>query len=325
MNGKQTKNKPIPKKKNQTYKRREPVKKTALVSHCSPAVKNKTPIENSCFTTEVLQKIKIEYNPSKPESNQIKETDPNKIWNELRNRLVHCKKEKCWLNQIKNVELRNQIDQYIFAPAQPPEWKDNPNTWLSNYDILKVLNQYEEAYPAFEFIGPTPIDFDKRLPKENGVCVTQDLCHFSLQNQLKQGKTKIGIIFNLSPHTSSGSHWVSLFMDIKEKHIFYFDSNGIKAPKEIREFIKRCRKEGLLLKEPIVFKQKENRREHQMGNTECGMYSLFFIITMLTGEVEIKPDEKKTKMSLQEKIDFFSERRIPDEYVQQFRDTFFHP
>ena len=89
MNGKQKKDKPIsekkthPRKKNKTYKRREPVKKTPLVSQCSPVVKNKTPIENSCFTTEVLQKIKSEYNQSKPESEKIKETDSNEIWNEL--------------------------------------------------------------------------------------------------------------------------------------------------------------------------------------------------------------------------------------------------
>jgi len=299
--------------------------KGELFENCSPLVKNKTPVKNSCLIPEILVKIKDEYNKSKPESQKIKDTDYNAIWHQLKKRLVFCKKEKCWLNQIKNTELKNQIDQYIFAPKQPPEWKENPNAWLSNFDILAVLKQYEEAYPAFEFIGPTPIDFDTRLPDQGEEkCVTQDLCNFSLKQQIERGKRKIGICFNLSPHNSGGSHWVSLFIDLDDTHIYYMDSNGFKPPKEIKVFIDRVIKQGAELTPPIDFKITTNNIEHQSGNTECGMYSLFFITTMLVGQVEIDDTHKIKNMRLKDKIRLFSSVRIPDSYVQQLRNTFFN-
>jgi len=296
-----------------------------IFENCSPVVKNKTPVKNSCLIPEILVKIKDEYNKSKPESQKIKDTDYNTIWHQLKKRLVFCKKEKCWLNQIKNTELKNQIDQYIFAPTQPPEWKENPTTWLSNFDILAVLKQYEEAYPEFEFIGPTPIDFDTHLPEQGGnSCVTQDLCNFSLKQQFERGKKKIGICFNLSPHTSGGSHWVSLFIDLDDKHIYYMDSNGIEPPKEITVFIDRVLKQGAKLTTPITFKITINKIEHQSGNTECGMYSLFFITTMLIGEVEIDNTRKIKNMRLNDKIKLFSSVKIPDSYVRQLRNKFFN-
>jgi hypothetical protein len=326
--------------KNQTSKKQTSKNKTYKKTKCSPAVKNKTLNGETCFTPDILGKIKNEYNKSKPKSKQIKTTDNNEIWKELRARLVHCKKEKCWLNQIKSPMMKKKIKEYIFVPDQPPEWKKNPNTWLSNFDILEVLKQYEKAYPDFEFIGPTPIDFDTRLDKTS--CVTQDLCLFDLKTQIEKGKRKIGIIFNLDKHNENGSHWVSMFIDINEKIIFYMDSNGVPAPPEVDVFIKRVINQSNNLLEPIVFRVIINNIEHQQENTECGMYSLFFIITMLTGEVEydvtpnmeIKSCDKlatdklatgcqKKIMTISDKINLFSRYKIPDKYVEQFRNKYF--
>ena len=48
--------------------------------------------------------------------------------------------------------------------------------------------------------------------------------------------------------------------------------------------------------------QKDNTPfEHQMGNTECGMYSLYFIITLLTG----KTGEGKVLKDYTEKKKYF--------------------
>ena len=74
------------------------------------------------------------------------------------------------------------------------------------------------------------------------------------------------------------------------------------------------------LPSPIKFDYFENYPlEHQMENTECGMYSLYFIISMLTGKNEIK-----TFHNLTDKIDFFRKRRIPDKYVNKFRKIYFN-
>ena len=99
-------------------------------------------------------------------------------------------------------------------------WKKNPEEWLNSVDIEDVMKQYEKKVPTFMFIGPSPIDFDKHLLY--GECVWDELCKFKLENILKKGKNKIGIIFNLDPHYKNGSHWISMFIDIRKKFIFFF-------------------------------------------------------------------------------------------------------
>ena len=103
---------------------------------------------------------------------------------------------------------------------------------------------------------------------------------------------KIAIAFNLDKHTGPGTHWVSMFIDIEARFIFYFDSAGSKIPKEIMSLVKRIQKQGLELS--YRFKFIENYpMTHQHSNTECGMYSLFFIITMLLENPDVSENQIK--------------------------------
>jgi hypothetical protein len=242
--------------------------------------------QNTCYNKDVLLKIRDEYNKNHPNNEHIIGDDPNHVWTELKNRL-NCTSEDCWLKELTATE-RIEIHNYIFAPNSPPKWQTHKNEWLSNIDILNVLAQYETAYTCFKFIGPVPIDFDSRIPSTGYGCVSKELCGFSLSDQLKNKKHKIGIIFNLDKHTESGSHWVSLFIDVKDQVIVYFDSVGDKIPDEILALTNRIVKQGKEIKDnftdsririPLRFTFYQNySNNHQKGNSECGMYSLFFII-----------------------------------------------
>ena len=195
-----------------------------------------------------------------------------------------------------------------FAPVSPEEWKKNPNEWLSSVDIMKVMKQYEKAYKCFDFIGPTPIDFDTR--KLYGECVWEELCNFNLAQQIKNGKTKIGIIFNTDTHDKPGQHWISMFINIKKKRIFFFDSTGDEPQPEIMALVNRIKEQGLALKIKLVFKYDSNEGvEHQYGNTECGIYSIFFIVHML--------EDNMTEHYLKTHI-------LKDEYMQKFRNVYFN-
>jgi hypothetical protein len=305
---------------------------------CSPHSAHIKPsyLHDTCYTPAILEHIKVEYNKSHPAKDRILTKDPVKIWKELDRRLSHCNKEDCWLNQIHDNKLRKMIDRYMFAPDQPYEWKRNPTEWLSNYDILNVLEQYELVYKNFEFIGPTPIDFDTRLGGEGNAydignerkstegaggkkCVWNDLCHFSIKEKIREKKTKIGIIFNLDKHDESGSHWVSLFIDIKRRFLFYFDSAGGEMPPEVTRLIARVQSQAKELR--FHFKEYANgSHDHQKGNTECGMYSLFFIVTMLTG----KHTPTSKKMPLGKILDLFLHGNIPDKTMEDYRDEYFN-
>jgi len=293
--------------------------KTFHKMNCNPRTKGKTVLKDSCFSQETLVLIKNSYNKYHP-NNQIHSTELVEIWRDLKQRLSECSKEDCWLNQVKNKDTREEIEKESFAPKQPEKWKKNPNEWLSNYDIINVLIQYEKTYKNFYLIGPTPIDFDSRPRELEGDCVWEELCNFNLEKHIKNGKRKIAIVFNLDKHNQSGSHWVSLFIDLDDNFAFYMDSAGNKIPKEIQTLYKRIYKQGLEMHPPIKIKFYENSpMEHQMENTECGMYTLFFIITMLTGESEGTVFKKYT-----DKINFFKNKRISDEHMELYRNIYFN-
>ena len=82
-----------------------------------------------------------------------------------------------------------------------------------------------------------------------------------------------------------------MFIDIKKKFIFYFDSNGDKIPKEIAILVKRITKQGDSL--GIKFKYYENKIEHQKSNTECGMYVLYVISELVKNKVTPQSFDKR--------------------------------
>ena len=231
------------------------------------------------------------------------------IWSSLQKNLAAvCQNEKCWLNQkFMEKHLDKNLLKYTFAPNAPAKWRQNPNEWLDSDNIIQVMKQYEHKYPSFKFIGPSPIDFDTKM--YGSECVWPELCNFSLKEQIASGKTKIGIIFNTDTHDKGGEHWLSMFINIKKGKIFFFDSVGDTAPKEIMALVKRIQNQGSQLKKPINFVFDQNHPvEHQYGDTECGIYSLYFIVHML--------EDKHTS-------EYYKKHILSDKYMQSFRKIYF--
>ena len=312
--------------KTKTYKTNiEKISHELKPMNCSPFVDGKTPIKQSCLTPDILVRIKNEYNKDHP-LNMIMTNDIREIWTILNKRLSKengCKKEKCWLKEITDSNLRKEIEEHIFAPEQPLDWKNNPDEWLSNYDIFNVIRQYEDTYKDFKFMGPTTIDFDTRLPERNNKCVEEEVCEFYLKDYIKNGFNHFACVFNLDRHNQSGSHWVSMFIDIPEKVIFYFDSAGARdIPEEIDVLVKRLQKQASELENPFQFTYYNNSKlRHQNGGTECGMYAIFFVITMLTGKT---PFYKERVLPMSERLQLFLKKKIPDKVVFDYRDLYFN-
>jgi len=275
--------------------------------NCSPKDKNEIK-KFTCYTDESLFKLRDKWNIRHPYE-KITTNDSKEIHKILANYLSDlCNKESCWLKQKHEFGKLDEDFKDSFAPESPYEWKKNPNEWLSSIDIIKVMKQYEKAYKCFDFIGPSPIDFDKK--QLYGECVWEELCNFNLKQQTKEGKTKVGIIFNTDPHNKPGEHWISMFINIKKGKIFFFDSVGRKAPSEIMNFVERIKMQGKQMNPKINFTYDENHPvEHQYGNTECGIYSIFFIVHML--------EDKLTEHYLKTHI-------LKDKYMEKFRKIYFN-
>ena len=294
--------------------------------NCSPAVKKNRVNEQSCFTPDILMDIRNAFNKNHPES-AIHDTNPKRVWWALKEKL-DCPKEECWLEQLGDASMKSRIRKFIFAPKQPPEWESNPDEWLSNFDIEEVAKQYEASHPEFKLIGPTTIDFDTRLPEQGGKCVLEDLCRFDLARFIRAKRTKIGIVFNLDRHDQSGSHWVSMFIDIDNKFILFFDSADNPIPPEIWKkdskggplpLVNRILAQAKALDMDFTFYSNRGH-QHQKSNTECGMYSLFFIITMLTGETPFT----KGVLSIEARRNLFLKEKIPDKTVFGYRRLYFN-
>lgn len=276
-------------------------KKHLTPEKCSPK-KNTNELDFTCYSKSSLYNLKQIWNMRHPDV-RIDSNEPREIWSKLGMYMGKvCDKESCWLRQqCMKYDLPSDFFLQNFAPKQPIEWKKKPHTWLTSIEIEQLMRQYEKKYQYFKFLGPSPIDYDTH--KLHNECVWEELCKFSLLDYKRNGINKIGIIFNLDPHYKSGSHWVSMFINIKEKHIYYFDSYGDKIPRRLMKLVRNIKKQARNLGEKYKFNQ--TTRRHQYLSTECGMYSLYFIIQLLKGK----------------SIDFFN-KRITDKYMRKLKYIF---
>lgn len=239
---------------------------------CSPG---KTFEDGSCYTLELLGKMAIEYNKrvSNPSDHialngELAMRAPSQyklyLLSEFKKRHEDLT-QKDWLEEKFMKGIPDDEKETVFRP-------DGPNgrfEWLSTLDINKVLKQYEEKYSDFEFMGAVPIDFDDI---DVGI---KDINY----NEKLNSKPRLGFVFNLDEHYKSGSHWVGLFVDLKKGQIYFSDSYATEPDKRIKILINRIK--TFLENKGIKVDYRYNQVQHQKGNSECGVYSINFILRLL--------------------------------------------
>ena len=274
------------------------------IKKCSPHINNNY---NSCLKPDIIKKIGKILN--------LKSKNIMVLHNLIKKRLESkCSNEMCWI-KIRSI-LNNLTDEEIrdfknsFRPKRPISWYSNKNEWLSSLDLDRVMKQYESKYPFFKYFKSTPIDY--HLKGKNGNCKVSKLCNFNLEEEINNGKTFISTIFNTDYHYEPGSHWVAFVIDVegkcnkKKPSIYYFDPTGDSQPKEISKLIRDVKKQGKELK--INFKKHINKKQHQIEDTECGIYCLHFIKSLL-----LKKDYNDYVNNIKR-----------DNYIEKYRNFFFN-
>jgi hypothetical protein len=192
---------------------------------------------------------------------------------------IDSKHQRTFLNALPLPQKQKDILAKRLRPAYPEAWKEKPKEWLDSNDIRYVMKQYEEAHPEFVFLGPFPIDFASPDPyeKDKTKCLIEEMCKLNLDKEEIKGKKYIGIVFNLDRHDRDGSHWVAAFIDIVKNKCYYFDSYGMRPPNQVYRFM-----QWLTIQEPTMELARNGLRV-QRSKSECGMFCMYFIVSMLYG------------------------------------------
>lgn len=251
---------------------------------CSLDNKNKY-----CFDEHVLKKLVEIYNKKVSDNHIDIKNDTNYLIKELYNRLKDCDDQICFLSYFKSEikkdkELMDQIKSMIL-PEGPLD-----NTWLNTDNINDIMKQFEKIYPKFKFLAANPIDIDTYVKPKMTQCKKEFFVNTSTSSyynkmscenfiDLQSKYNYLGFIFNMDKHNEPGSHWTALFVDLLKHKMYYFDSVGVKPPKEIYNL-----QEHLNHDSNNKFELKYNNVEHQKGDSECGVYSINFLSRMLNGE-----------------------------------------
>ena len=242
------------------------------MEYCSPSKKSNYKTNGTCFDQNAVRRIVVAYNrsyPSKPISIKI---PFKKQLEELHKRF----ERKCNHNEsciVSSLRLDNDeiIDDYV-RPKMPDDWRDDPNTWLTNFNIEAILIQYEDAYrPFYKFFGVYSADF---LRMSNGRPAHPELFDIKIKALYDKGISTFGFVINLDDHDEPGSHWTSLFVCINPNMpcygAYYYDSTAGDPPDDMCVFMDKLKEQG-----GKGFKKRVNKKKHQYGSTECGIFSIY--------------------------------------------------
>lgn len=294
------------------------------MAYCAPGKIDHYKQYKSCFDKSTLIRIADMWNrfPSNLRIEKPEKLSLRKLWEAINERFMPMcgkNKETCWvekLNLKNDPKVRNS-----FRPETPSEWLKDPNTWLTNFNIEDVMIQYEELYKDFKFLGVYPVDF--RSTKYTNQCLYKETCDINFDEYLKKGIQHIGMVINLDRHNEPGSHWVALFLCIQPKMssygIYYYDSYADEPPKDVQEFMKDMEIQGNAYSKSLKlrrkFKNLYNQTRHQYGNSECGMFSMVFIVRWLHAL------SKKKRVELNNIVN----PKMTDDDVFKLRQLFFRP
>jgi hypothetical protein len=158
-----------------------------------------------------------------------------------------------------------------------------PNTsteLLDNFNIDETLDRWskiatDEFGKKFYHIPFQMIDFEK---------TGTELATIDIPKLISHGYDSFGVVLNTDVSTGRGIHWFCLYGDLKADpiNIEYFNSSGYPPKPEVQVWLEKqiiiLRKAGI----DAEYIYSTGGRQIQYSKTECGVWSLVYILSRLT-------------------------------------------
>ncbi len=248
--------------------------------------------EGFCASEQVVNKLKDLVEPSENKN----------LLSALKTK-YRCDDEICILknNEVKKyvgADLIEKILKENFKPIGPKCSRE----WLSNFNIDDIQDQMKKKYDNRKFYH---IPFQMRDFEKTG----SELAVFDWPSKYREGFRTFGTVMNTDYSSGKGIHWFALFGDFSDNldvfTIEYFNSSGELPIPEVNVWMKKF-KHSLNFQKPVK-DVITSRIVHQKSSTECGLYSLYYIISRLHGV----PWE------------WFGKNRVKDKVMYEFREYLF--
>jgi hypothetical protein len=236
----------------------------------------------------------------------------------------------------KNKSLRNNVinESQIETEEENKNTKYKSNKRKANENKNKISPL---AIGAIAAVATTAIIMSNQDNNKGGNLVSIDKIKEIIYNKIIEIKnkkypiTKIAIVPNLDEHWQSGSHWVALYADLVKGNIYFFDSYGYRPEPRLRGLAKRIAEwkykkdtgKELIIDDMEKWMTEGNKDlneiekkydiryslvRNQFKNSECGVYSMNFIIRLLNGA----------------KFDNIIKEPLEDDIVNQCREIYFN-
>ena len=241
---------------------------------------------------------------------------------------------------LKNFLLFNAIVDYYeelnknnFVEKNKVITKKNYNHFDIFEKITTDLTKFKDILEKFnlQFKSPKYEDEFIKFSKSQFKDMVKDIL-----DELKEINDKIypikriAIVPNMDEHWKGGSHWVAIYADLEKGNAYFFDSYGTHPEVRLREFFKlfgewkyfkdNNKKLDISVDDYLTKNNKKqneiekkydiryNTTRNQYLFSECGVYSMNFIIRLLNGKT----------------LDEIMASPIPDNQVNQCRELYFN-
>lgn len=242
-----------------------------------------------------------------------------------------CASESCVISHSqfasfarkKGISRRIEADKEVRFKAAGPR---NSTALLNNFNIDETLQRWARVFPELYVYPFAMSDFDQThesldtIDAADAIEGHADLDLGSGAGVVRRPSACLACVLNTDTSRGRGKHWVAAFVDARPRGstpwtVEYFNSAGRPPFASIARWMEKTRASLTRLRGGNAKKYGGGAVntvpvtdvDHQLGDTECGLFSLYYIRARLEGRL----------------ISFFQGDRITDETMTEFRKYVF--